>query len=224
MALKSQHYPMSEPPVKPEGERAREPGFATEHERHSERVSERRNKEPTHGRASNALTGDARPGDMRASDSSSPALIFRLLNYKDISEVRSFITLLYAISAEADPFHFDKSSEFIDGCVVKARREETPENTCAALALEGKEMVGVHVLRRFEEGPLVGAHVAGLWVAKRCRGRGVARRLKAMGEAWARSIGAHFLNSNVLVRNDPMLELNRKLGFETYRVNLRKRL
>jgi GNAT superfamily N-acetyltransferase len=219
MALKSQHYPMSEPPVKPEGERANEPGRAMEHERPSERQLDRGNKQPAHERASEAPTRDERASDMR-----SATLIFRLLNYKDISEVRAFITLLYAISAEADPFHFDKSSEFIDGCVVKARREEMPHNTFAALALEGKEMVGVHVVRRFEEGPLVGAHVAGLWVAKRWRGCGVARRLKAMGEAWARSIGAHFLNSNVLVRNDPMLELNRKLGFETYRVNLRKRL
>jgi GNAT superfamily N-acetyltransferase len=199
MAWKSQHYPMSEPPVKREGE----PESGTEPE------LELPCEQPT----------DGHTNERRA------ALVFRLLNYKDISEVRSFITLLYAISAEAaDPFHFTKSPQFIDRCVVKARREEKPENTFSGVALEGKEMVGVHVLRRFDEGQLVGAQVAGLWVAERCRRRGVARRLKAMGEAWARSIGADFLNSNVLVRNDPMLELNRKLGFESYRVNLRKRL
>jgi GNAT superfamily N-acetyltransferase len=194
---------MSEPPVKREGEP--ESGSEPELELPCEQPCDEH--------------ADERTNERRA------ALLFRMLNYKDISEVRSFITLLYAISAEAaDPFHFAKSPQFIDRCVVKARREEKPENTFSGLALEGKEMVGVHVLRRFDEGPLVGAQIAGLWVAERCRRRGVARRLKAMGEAWARSIGADFLNSNVLVRNDPMLELNRKLGFESYRVNLRKRL
>lgn len=152
------------------------------------------------------------------------AIVFRTLNYRDSAEVRAFVTLLYAISAEADPYHFDKSPEFIDRCVVKARREENPSNTFAGLALRGNEIVGAHLLRRFEEGPLVGAQVAGLWVAKHCRRQGVARTLKAMGESWARSIGAHFVNSSVLVENAAMLELNRQLGFESYRVNLRKRL
>jgi GNAT superfamily N-acetyltransferase len=197
MALKRQQYPMSEPLVKREGERATEPGAAVACE------------------VSPVNTSHAEPR---------PALAYRLLNYKDIGEVRAFVTLLYAISAEADPFHFEQSPEFIDRAVLKAQREENPSNTFAALVLERREIVAVHVLRRFEEGPLVGAQVAGLWVAQRCRRRGVARRLKAMGEAWARSIGAHFLNTNVLMQNAPMLELNRELGFENYRVNLRKRL
>jgi GNAT superfamily N-acetyltransferase len=149
---------------------------------------------------------------------------YRTLNYRDIREVRAFLELLYAIAAERDPYHFEKSEEFIDRCLVKARREEDATNTFAGLALEGAQIVGLHVLRRFDEGALVAAHVAGLWVAERCRRRGIARCLKAQGETWARSIGAAFLNSNVLVTNDPMLRLNRQLGFDDYRVNLRKRL
>ena len=149
---------------------------------------------------------------------------YRTLNYRDTRELRAFLELLYAIAAERDPYHFEKSEEFIDRCLVKARREEDATNTFAGLALEGAQIVGLHVLRRFEEGPLVAAHVAGLWVAERCRRRGIARRLKELGESWARSIGAHFLNTNVLMQNAPMLELNRELGFENYRVNLRKRL
>jgi GNAT superfamily N-acetyltransferase len=149
---------------------------------------------------------------------------YRTLNYKDVGEVREYLRLLYAISAEGDAYHFDKSPEFIDRSLIKARREEDETNTFAGLAVEAREIVGVHILRRFEEGPLVGAHVAGLWVAERCRRRGIASQLKAMGEAWARSIGASFLNSNVLVGNARMLELNHKLGFADYRTNLRKRL
>ncbi len=149
---------------------------------------------------------------------------YRTLNYKDTAEVREYLSLLYAISGEGDAYHFDKPPEFIDRCVIKARREENLSNTFAGLAIQGREIVGLHLLRRFEEGPCVGAHIAGLWVAERCRRRGVARQLKAMGESWARSIGAEFLNSNVLFGNARMLELNHELGFVDYRINLRKRL
>jgi GNAT superfamily N-acetyltransferase len=216
MALNRQHYPMSEPLVKREGERVSEPCFAVVTDV-SALSQASRSAEPQALRA-------AEPQGAAAVVEQRPALVYRLLNYKDIGEVRAFVTQLFAISAEADPFHFDKSPELIDRWVLKALREENPTNTFAAMALERREIVAVHVLRRFEEGPFVGAQVAGLWVAERCRRRGVARQLKAMGEAWARSIGAHFLNTNVLSQNAAMLELNRELGFENYRVNLRKRL
>jgi GNAT superfamily N-acetyltransferase len=172
-------------------------------------------------------------------------LEFRTLNYRNVAEVRAYLEILYAISAEGDEFHFDRSDMVIDRAVIKVRREEDESNTFAGLAVErpptgrsardaGRrpnqagpgthEIVALHIVRRFEEGPRVGAHIGGLWVAERWRRQGVASRLKAMGESWARSIGATFLNSNVLVSNERMLELNRKLGFEPYRLNLRKRL
>lgn len=149
---------------------------------------------------------------------------YRTLDYKDIGEVRQYLTLLYAISAEGDAYHFEKSPEFIDRCIVRARREEDESNTFSGLARVKRQIVGLHIVRRFEEGPVVGGHVAGLWVHEAYRRQGVATRLKAMGESWARSIGASFLNSNVLVGNQRMLDLNHKLGLQDYRINLRKRL
>ena len=157
---------------------------------------------------------------------------FRTLNYRDSAEMRAYLEVLFDISAEGDEFHFDKSPEFIDRALIKARREEDESNTFAGIALERgagvrdrrKEIVGLHVLRRMEEGPLVGAHVSGLWVVEHRRRQGVARRLKAMGESWARRMGASFLNTNVLVNNERMLAFNRSLGFVDYRINLRKRL
>jgi GNAT superfamily N-acetyltransferase len=222
MVSKRQHYPMSEPVVKRQAENAaeRNAGSLSNSAAFSGATFSggvALVTEVSPAGSGDVVSGSADPGQR-------PALVFRLLNYKDIGEVRAFITLLYAISAEADPFHFDKEPEFIDRLVLKALREENPTNTFAAVALERREIVAVHVLRRFEEGPLVGAQVAGLWVAERYRRRGVARQLKAMGEDWARSIGAHFLNTNVLSQNAAMLDFNRQLGFENYRVNLRKRL
>ena len=160
------------------------------------------------------------------------SLEFRTLDYGDIAEVRAYLELLYGMSVEGDDYRFEKSREFIDRAVLKARREEDESNTFAGVALEratgsqkrAASIVGLHLLRRFEEGPLIGAHVAGLWVAEHRRRQGVARHLKAMGERWARGIGAAFLNSNVLVNNERMLKLNHELGFVDYRINLRKRL
>lgn len=155
----------------------------------------------------------------------------RTLDYRNVAEVRDYLTLLAEISAEGDEFHVARTPEEIDRAVLKARRDEDESNTFAGIALErqkqgraGRAIVGLHVLRRFEEGPLVGAHIGGLWVHERLRRRGIARRLKAMGERWARGIGASFINTNVLVNNRRMLELNRSLGFVDYRINLRKRL
>ena len=155
----------------------------------------------------------------------------RTLNYRDVAELRAYLALLASISAEGDEFHFERSPEEIDRAVLEARRKEDESNTFAGIALErraagqpGKEIVGLHILRRFEEGPLVGAHIGGLWVHESCRRRGIARRLKAMGESWARAIGASFINTNVLVNNQRMLALNRSLGYYDYRVNQRKRL
>jgi GNAT superfamily N-acetyltransferase len=154
----------------------------------------------------------------------------RTLNYRDVDEVRDYLVLLSQISAEGDEFHVERSAEDIDRAVLKARREEDESNTFAGIALERRtpgqrrQIVGLHILRRFEEGPLVGAHIGGLWVHERCRRQGIARRLKALGESWARSIGAAFINTNVLVKNQRMLDFNRSLGFTDYRVNMRKRL
>ena len=155
----------------------------------------------------------------------------RTLDYRDVAEVRAYLALLAQISAEGDEFHVDRSPEEIDRAVLKARREEDESNTFAGIALErrapgraGREIVGLHIVRRFEEGPRIGAHVGGLWVHERCRRQGIARRLKEMGESWARSIGAEFINTNVLSNNQRMLDFNRSLGFFDYRINLRKRL
>jgi ribosomal protein S18 acetylase RimI-like enzyme len=160
-----------------------------------------------------------------------PSIQLRTLDYGDVDEVRVYLGLLAQISAEGDEFHVARSEEDIDRAVLKARREEDESNTFAGIAVErrgpgrrGRQIVGLHVLRRFEEGPLVGAHIGGLWVHERCRRQGIARRLKAMGESWARSIGATFINTNVLVDNQRMLDFNRSLGFVDYRINLRKRL
>ena len=105
-----------------------------------------------------------------------------------------------------------------------ARENENAKNTFSGIALHGKEMVGVHIVRRFDEWEQVGVHIAGLWVDPSYRGLGIARVLKANGENWARSVGATFMNTNVQAENHRMLSINEQAGFTLYRYNLRKRL
>ncbi len=108
--------------------------------------------------------------------------------------------------------------------IESARKSDDETNTFAGLALHSGVMVGLHLLKRFEEWDQVGVHVAGLWVAQDYRGHGIARKLKIQGEEWARNIGATFMNTNVHPSNHRMLAMNERAGFSVFRYNLRKRL
>lgn len=57
------------------------------------------------------------------------------------------------------------------------------------------------------------ALVQDLAVAERCRGRGIASKLLAEGEAAARAAGARWLRVEVLTENQPAAALYRKTGF-----------
>ena len=87
MILNGHQYPMSEPPVKREGERAPEPRGAVV----PEVSAAPRAAEPQVSRAAEPQCAAA--GEQRL------ALVYRLLNYKDIGEVRAFVTHLFAISS-----------------------------------------------------------------------------------------------------------------------------
>jgi GNAT superfamily N-acetyltransferase len=149
---------------------------------------------------------------------------FRTLDYANTAEMRRYLELFYEIPAELDAYYVPKSSDFIASCIATAREQEDAANTFCGIALAQGEIVGLHILRRFQEGDLIGVHIAGLWVAEEHRGAGIARSLKERGEAWARSIGASFLNTNVAAANARMLEINERIGFKPYKINLRKRL
>lgn len=70
----------------------------------------------------------------------------------------------------------------------------------------------------------VQGHIVSLWVDPRFRGNGLARRLKARGEAWAREAGARSLRTTVHFRNDRMVRFNLRAGFEPGFVEMVKRL
>lgn len=149
---------------------------------------------------------------------------FRTLDYSNDTEMRTYLRLFWDILLEYNEYFTRRSEEFLTDYMETARKTETPDNTYSGIALRNGKIVGLHIVRRFEEWEQVGAHIVALWVHPDYRGLGIARRFKTEGENWARSVGATFMNSNVHTGNYRMLELSEQAGFTPFRLNLRKRL
>lgn len=149
---------------------------------------------------------------------------FRTLNYSDDAEMGTYLRLFWEIPLEHNEYFTPRSEEFLNGYIATAREVETAADTYSGIALHRGEIVGLHLVRRYEEYEQIGAHIAGLWVHPDFRGLGIARRFKNEGENWARSVGATFMNSNVHPGNHRMLELVEQAGFTPFRINFRKRL
>lgn len=149
---------------------------------------------------------------------------FRTLDYSNDTEMRTYLRLFWDIMLEHNEYFTRRSEEFLTDYMETARKTETPDNTYSGIALHNGEIVGLHIVRRFEEWEQIGAHIVALWVHPDFRGRGIARTFKSEGERWARSVGATFMNSNIHAGNKRMLELAERAGFTPFRVNMRKRL
>ena len=91
-------------------------------------------------------------------------------------------------------------------------------------AFEGDRIVGSHLLEIYKIDGKRTCHIHGLWTDKDFRGKGIALKLKEMGEAWAREKNCYLMDSNVRVSNEGMIALNKKMGYEIIRYNFRKPL
>ena len=149
---------------------------------------------------------------------------FRTVRADDPKEFRTYLRIFWDIPLQHNRYFTKRSDAFIDDWMASARAQETEQNTHSGIAVHGDDIVGIHILRAYEEYERQGAHIAGLWVREDLRRFGIARRLKEAGEAWARSIGAEWLNTNVQADNAQMLRINERAGFRLFRMNLRKDL
>lgn len=132
--------------------------------------------------------------------------------------------------AEADsriPLAFDPAYQF-NATSIDKRLEyyaSYGDDDFFEVALEGETIVGFHAIRIIPYPPSFRAgNISTLWVAPSARATGIARHLKQLGEAWARKSGLIFLQTNVHVRNQRMLEINQDAGYETDYFHMRKRL
>ena len=89
---------------------------------------------------------------------------------------------------------------------------------------EDDEVVGFHWLQLIDRHGRSCARIDSLWVAEAYRRQGIAQALKEQGEAWAKSVGAALIVTEVFYVNQTMIDLNLKLGFEAQQVEMIKKL
>jgi GNAT superfamily N-acetyltransferase len=105
------------------------------------------------------------------------------------------------------------------------RQSQGNEAVCVLVARNAAdEMVGFHWLQRVEKYGRPCARIDSLWVDEMYRRQGIAQALKERGEAWAKSVGAALVITEVFYVNKGMIDLNLKLGFEARQVEMIKRL
>lgn len=149
---------------------------------------------------------------------------FRTLQRDDPVEYRAYARIFWDIQVGIDPYFRRRTDEFIDSWLESVRDRETDRNAHSGIALHDDRIVGIYVVRAHDAYGLLGAHVAGLWIHEDYRRMGITRRLREDAEAWARGIGAAFMEANVHVDNTRMLEISKEAGYRVFRINIRKDL
>ncbi len=153
-------------------------------------------------------------------------LIYREIDPSNFKEVSDFILLHEYSYRDSASTYTPDSGEKREQLSKKLQTQLLRKNSelhCLA-AFDGAEMIGAHYLHRMTLDQRPACHIHGLWVHPGYQQRGVARKLKAMGEAWAKRTGCEFMDANVRVTNRRMIALNESLGYTVERLNFRKAL
>lgn len=140
------------------------------------------------------------------------------------------------------PRHWDPDWDTTSGIPRVQARIEGLRGDLNHLALVAEsasgELIGLHWLMieelspsqarytsfRVQDDERFHAQVLSLWVREDHWGKDIARELKLRGEKWARSRGATRISTSVHSRNQRMLELNFKAGFEAGNIAMSKLL
>lgn len=151
-------------------------------------------------------------------------ITFGGLNYDDSAEIERMARL-----HEQGPLDWIPGYEVAEALVVqRAISLRTTQDDTAVHILTARnemgEVVGFHWLQRIEKDGRTSARIDSLWVDEAYRRQGIAQALKEQGEAWAKSIGAAFIVTEVFYVNKTMIELNLKLGFTAQQVEMIKNL
>ena len=85
------------------------------------------------------------------------------------------------------------------------------------------DLVGFHWVNLDKEDK-TSAHIHSLWVAEQHRRKGIAGKLKSLGEDWMRAQGAKRVTTAVFYVNKKMIDLNLQAGFVPGQVEMTKEL
>jgi RimJ/RimL family protein N-acetyltransferase len=108
-------------------------------------------------------------------------------------------------------------------CEFSATQEDPHIHIIVARKGDG-DIIGFHWISVDDQHKDTVARIHSLWVEPGYRRRGIARELKTLGEAWMREQGAVRVTTEVFYVNKEMIDLNIKLGFTPWQVELTKDL
>ena len=154
------------------------------------------------------------------------AIVYRPIDPEDRTEVHTFTLLCensrrdstQGLAPDSDDERNDNREE-----IITQLKQDASKHHCLAAFDDGSMVGGIRLnMMTIDQRPA--CHVRALWVHPDHRGHGVATRLKELAEAWARAMGAAFMDTNVRVSNERMIALNTKMGYEVARLNFRKKL
>jgi len=152
------------------------------------------------------------------------AVRFRPLNRKSRAEIARVVTDYERSPLEWDPAHVIEDLRIEQSIEGLLKPDADRRNWIEVVCDESGSVLGHHWLRIEGEGEYRFATIVSLYLAPALRGRGLARRLKEHGEAWAREQGATQIKTTVHLKNPRMLALNEAMGFERGMVLMSKRL
>lgn len=124
------------------------------------------------------------------------------------------------------PMEYDPHFEWSESSVLKriADYNLLKVTDFFQLATDGEKIIGFHIIRESDYLNHTMGNVVTLWVDPKFRNKGIAKKLKELGEAWGKKRKVKFIQTAVHVKNEFMLKLNKQSNFEeTYKL-LRKYL
>jgi ribosomal protein S18 acetylase RimI-like enzyme len=90
------------------------------------------------------------------------------------------------------------------------------------VAILNKEIIGFHIIKENDYLNHTMGNVVSLWVAPNHRRKGIAKKLKELGEEWGKKRKVKFIQTAVHFNNTAMNEMNKKMGYEKTYELLRK--
>lgn len=115
------------------------------------------------------------------------------------------------------------SADAVSRAVENLRSPEHSSYVVLAWSPEN-EIVGLHWVQLEDRSEVRLGNIFSLWVHAKYRQRGIATRLKELGEAWLRSNGVSEVRTQVYLENSKMLALNKKLGYKVVLMGMSKHL
>ena len=149
---------------------------------------------------------------------------FSGLNFSDSVEIKRIARI-----HQTGPLDWIKGYEVSEEAVeqtykVLSESNDNPKTHVIVARDENENLVGFHWVSLGTEQGDVSARIESLWVDKKYRRKGIAKKLKQLGEAWMKENGAKKVSTAVFYVNKKMIEFNLKEGFTPGQVQMTKEL